>query len=71
MSVQDLINDLADDIAEDFRERRKLMLEYSRAAECAKQCRIQIDTWERREREAKADIRKVREAFEARGWQLP
>jgi hypothetical protein len=68
VSVIDLLRDVGLD---EYQERRKLLLEYYRACEASTQARIQIDTWERRERQAKAERRKVVEEFEARGWMLP
>jgi hypothetical protein len=56
---------------DEYHVRNKLQLEYHRAAAAIKESRIQVDTWERRERDAKADLRKVVDQFRARGWMIP
>jgi hypothetical protein len=56
---------------DEYAVRRLMLLEYYRACEASTQARIEIDRWERRERDAIAARRKVVEAFETRGWQLP
>jgi hypothetical protein len=55
----------------DFRERKRMTREYMDAATAVQQCRIQIDTWERRERDARTRLRKLADEFEFKGWMLP
>jgi hypothetical protein len=59
------------DATDEYAERRKLLLEYYRACAASTEARIQVDAWEKRERRAIAERRKVVEEFETRGWQLP
>jgi hypothetical protein len=68
MTAFDLLHDMALD---EYHEHRRLLLEYHRACQAATQCRIEIDTWERRERQAIAERRRVVEEFKNRGWSLP
>jgi hypothetical protein len=68
VSVVDLLHDVAKD---EYRERRKLQQEYQDAAAASRECRIQVDTWERRELNAKRRLRTIADEFKRRGWLLP
>lgn len=65
MSAADLL------AVDEYHERRKAALDYHEAAAAVAACRIEVDTWERRERDARARLRKAVELHEIKGWMLP